>query len=275
MEYFIILFLVYVGTVLLSRGVTLITLAKIIKDLAKHGYKLDRDYFLNDYLNIDKDLFVPIINLLESLNLSYAYFNKKEAFLYHILGSNVCTNLSDKENASMSKHPTLLKALKANLGKEENKRIDENVKDQEVMPYVLKNQSDLLNLEITEDMPDLLKGFLKEYPNIKVLFYFNTDIFKYHFVLEKGTIKLLKIEVNNRKNIIYAPFRDDEFRKEFVELLKSLITIYLAEKEDVTMFIKEGNYLIDENIYDLGDIEKLLADYTVVETNNNQKRIER
>ena len=257
MEYLFLVPISYVGTILMSKGVSLSTIIVVMKDLKKKGYKLTKDYFKKESLGFNKDLFIPLYNLIQSLDIGYSYTLNKEEFLNNLIESGNCIKIENDDNVKVNSQVSL-KTVKDKIEEKKPSNINK-----EVDLIAIKETIDSFNEELSDNLEGVWDNFLDEYPNIKVLFNFNLGTSTYHFLMKSKEIKLLAVESNDEKDNPINLLSSKYIRKELINLVNLVIDTYFYDKKKIIKFIKEGNYLIDDNFYDLDDIEKTIGSFMV------------
>ncbi|HOB26427.1 MAG TPA: hypothetical protein PKG93_04715 [Bacilli bacterium] len=105
--------LFWIFSIVVSEGINVYTLLSVIKDLADAGYKIDFDKENSSHSNknIKYGLFIPIINLYNSMSVYYNYSHDKYNYINNIMFNGSVMEMSKYEKAKYSLKSTGLSAL--------------------------------------------------------------------------------------------------------------------------------------------------------------------
>lgn len=97
------LLLVSIISYVATKGYSLVFVIKIIKDLMNRGYKLETENMKDIIANMPEDMktmdkiesYIPILNFVKMLGLSYKFVKNKETIYDHLANMNIIVKMDD------------------------------------------------------------------------------------------------------------------------------------------------------------------------------------
>ena len=132
----------WICTIIASKGMDLITVIKILKDIGSAGYKLNAEKikeFTSDLLPDDYKIrslisFIPFLNIIQSIMLVKNYLDNQELILdqFDIIGA--LEEMTEEEKREFDDNPTGLTTATISMRNESNehiKKLEEKIKELE------------------------------------------------------------------------------------------------------------------------------------------------